>query len=116
MHEFAITQSIVDVAIRTAEQHQARRLLEVHVSIGSLTGIVEESLRFYFEAISRGTLAEGACLIVHPQLALAACPDCGHSTPVDPPFTLFCPRCGSDRVRVHGGDALVVERVEISLE
>ena len=64
MHELGITQSIVDIAARTARDQGAERIVSVTVEIGSLSGVIPDAVEFCFEACSQGTLLEGSRLLI----------------------------------------------------
>ncbi len=113
MHEFAVTQSLVEIALDAAQQSGAQRLTAVHVVVGNLTGIVEDSMRFYYEALVQGTPAEGAVLHVELRTAVATCRRCGRHHAVAPPLDPFCPECGAAELSVEGGHELLVDRIEI---
>ena len=53
-------QSALDLALEQAQAAGAQRLLRVRLRIGALSGVVPEALTFAFEALTPGTLAEGA--------------------------------------------------------
>lgn len=111
MHEFSITQSIVDITLETARQHGDARVVEVQLVIGTLTGIVDDSLRFYFEALTQSTPAEGARVAIEREEAIATCARCGYSAAVEPPFDALCPQCLELTLKVEGGNALTVQRI-----
>jgi hypothetical protein len=58
MHELAVTESIVKIVAHHAEQADARRVLRIHLVVGELSSIVDDSVQFYFDYLSQGTLAE----------------------------------------------------------
>lgn len=120
MHEFAVTQKVVEIALDIARDaapdHAPARITAVRVRVGNLTGIAEESMRFYFEAITPGSLAEGAELAVVKDAAVATCRACAWSGEVAPPLDPACPRCGQWALDVMGGRDLLVESIELSLE
>ncbi len=64
MHELGITQSIVDIAVRTALEQGATRVRSVTVEIGELAGVVADSVAFCFEACRAGDPARG-CRVDH---------------------------------------------------
>ncbi|WP_376791244.1 hydrogenase maturation nickel metallochaperone HypA [Thermoflexus sp.] len=113
MHELAITQGILSVVLEAAEAAGARRVLTVDLIVGALTGYVDESIRFYFDLLSRGTLAEGAALRIRRELGEGRCQACGARFPVEPPLTPVCPLCGSPQIQVEGGTRCLVERIEV---
>ena len=61
MHELSITQSVVEICEQNAG---GRRVLSVTLEVGGLSGIVPDAVEFCFEACTRGTLLEGAKLII----------------------------------------------------
>ncbi len=113
MHELSITQGILDVALAAAAEAGARRILAIDMVVGELTGFVDDSIRFYFEWLSRHTPAEGAELRIHRRPAQGLCGECGHVFAVTVPLLPGCPVCGSGLVRVSGGHELHIASIEI---
>ena len=113
MHELPVTQGILDVVIQTAEAHRARRITDIFLVIGDLTSIVDDSVQFYFDVLSKNTLAEGAKLHFRREAATATCLDCAHQWTMKPPLWPECPQCGGARVRVSGGREFYVESIEV---
>lgn len=112
MHELPVAQSILDIAIRHAEQACATRVTDLYLVIGELSSIVDESIQFYWDIISRGTMTEGATLHFERIPLQMVCFDCGE--PYHPaPGTLACPSCGGDRVHVAGGDEFRLDAIDI---
>lgn len=62
MHEMALTESIVEIALEEARKQGARRVVRVFVDVGALSHVEPEALEFCFSAIASGTAAEGAKL------------------------------------------------------
>ena len=113
MHELPVTQAILDTALVAAQQAGGQRILAIDLVIGELSGIVDDSVQFYFDILSQGTPAQGAQLRFQRQPARAACPDCGHTYNVTAPLAPFCPVCGGARVQVSGGRQFFLESIEI---
>ncbi len=113
MHELPVTQGILDVAIEAAQNAGARRITSIDLVVGDLSSIVDDSVQFYWEILSKGTIAEGAVLHFRREPAAAACLDCGHEWHVTPPIMPKCPNCGSARITVTGGRAFFVESIEV---
>lgn len=108
MHELGIARSIAAIVLDRAE---GRPVTRVGLEVGSLAAVVPESIQFCFEVCVRGTLAEGAALVVTEVQARAVCRDCSHRFDVgqwlDP-----CPRCGSLVLDRQGGDEIAVIEIE----
>lgn len=113
MHELPVTQAILDTALRAARQAGGQRIVAIDLVIGELSGIVDDSVQFYFDILSQGTAAAGAVLRFQRQPARAVCSDCGHGYNAAPPLAPFCPLCGSLRVQVSGGRQFTLESIEI---
>ena len=112
MHEMAVTQSILDIAVQHAERNGAARVTALNLVIGQLSSIVDDSVQFYWDMISKDTVCQGAVLNFERIPAQMTCLDCGHT------YTLSrgleaCPECVGFRVRVVSGDEFRLESIEV---
>ena len=112
MHELAITQSILDIALEHARKAGATRIGRINLVIGEMTGVAEECFRFYIGVVSRGTAAEEAELAVRRVPITARCRNCAEHFEVRD-FRWTCPRCQSTGSDIIGGKELFVESIEI---
>lgn len=110
MHELAITEGILKVAVNAAA---GRRVRTITMVIGALSSVVDDSVQFYFDFLSRESLAEGASLHFRRVPATASCLDCNTTSEVTPPLPLGCLNCASPRLRISGGDQFLVESIEV---
>ncbi len=113
MHEMALAESMLEIVERTARANGATRVKGVWLEIGALSHVAPDALRFCFDAVTRGSLAEGAALEIVATPGAAWCMPCGETVPLarvgDP-----CPRCGSYQLTVSQGDAMRVREIEIA--
>jgi hydrogenase nickel incorporation protein HypA/HybF len=116
MHELPITQSILSVALDTAQQHGSQRITAINLVIGEMTSIVDDSVQFYFDILSKDTAAEGAALTFRREPATATCLDCRYQSAVKPPIMPLCPDCGSTRLVVSGGQEFFIESIDVDDE
>jgi hydrogenase nickel incorporation protein HypB len=100
MHELPITEGILKIATEAAE---GRRITTIHLLVGELSSIVDDSVQFYFDILSKGTTAEGAVLDFQRRPATLTCSDCGQSFQVRAPLPAACPHCGGTKLQVTGG-------------
>ena len=112
MHELAITESILEIALRHAEQAAAASVVNIYLVIGKLSSVIDDSVQFYWDMISNGTIAEGAQLHFQRLPAEFLCRDC--QTQYTPPEGQFaCITCGSTRVQVVKGDEFFIEAIDV---
>ena len=62
MHELPVTESILENTLRHARGAKAVGVTDVYLVIGQLSSIIDDSVQFYWDMISEGTIAEGASL------------------------------------------------------
>jgi hydrogenase nickel incorporation protein HypA/HybF len=112
MHEVGITNSIIEICEDNARRHGAQVIRSVTVEIGELSGVVPDAVEFCFEACSKGTLLEGAQLIINRIPALGRCTECHTECPLET-TTFTCPSCSSLTLQRIQGDELRVKEMEI---
>ncbi len=112
MHEMSIAQGIVDIAIDIANEHNSQEIKAIHLQLGVMAGVVEESLLFCFAAITKGTIAEGAVLEIEKIPLTARCLDCHHSFDVEG-YVFQCPLCKSRSVTTETGREMRVTSIDI---
>ena len=87
MHELSITQSILSIALEKANVVQAKRVTKINLTIGELSGIVDECVQFCFDFLSKDTIAAEASLCFHQPPTQLQC--CQHSIRVPILFLFF---------------------------
>jgi hydrogenase nickel incorporation protein HypA/HybF len=109
MHELSITQSVVEICEKNAG---GRRVLAVTLELGELSGIVPDAVEFCFEACTKGTLLEGARLIINRVAPKGTCRECGSEFPVNAYYD-SCPSCGGYTVELMRGEEMRVKELEV---
>jgi hydrogenase nickel incorporation protein HypA/HybF len=113
MHELAVTEGVLEIALRHAEAAHATRILEIHLVVGRLSSIVDDSVQFYWNIIAAGTIAEGARLTFTRTPATLRCTACGAAFTLADQQEFRCPTCGSRDIYVTGGDDLRLDHLEV---
>lgn len=112
MHEFSIVQHIVEIAVESARTNGAERIHAVEVEVGQASGVVKEAMEFAWEAAGKGTLLEGATLVITTVPLRVACRNCRTAYQ---PADLFdvCPCCGKVSPEIVTGNELRVVAIEV---
>ena len=112
MHELAVTQSILDISLRHAEEANAVKITDINLVIGQFSSIIDDSVQFYWDIVANRTIAQGATLHFQRIPGEMTCQSCGHIfRPTDRAFA--CPSCGSGFVRISRGDEFRVDSLDI---
>jgi hydrogenase nickel incorporation protein HypA/HybF len=110
MHELSLSGAIVNTVVKHAA---GRPVSVVSMRIGALRQVVPDTLEFYFEFVSRGTVCEGARLEQELIPARLRCASCQREWEIDLPI-FMCPGCGSGgSVEVASGEEFEVESIEV---
>jgi hydrogenase nickel incorporation protein HypA/HybF len=108
MHELAITQNIVDLVSKAAQNRRVRRIT---IEVGALAGVMSDAIAFCFDEVAKGTHVEGAALDIRHIEGRVRCDDCGTELRA-PDFLVRC-SCGSTRLTWLEGQELNVKSMEI---
>lgn len=115
MHELPVTENILEISLRHAQEQQASRITDIHLVVGELSSIVDDSVQFYWDLISEGTIAQGAHLHFTRLPITLHCLNCDHHySPQNEDFA--CPQCSSERVELEQGEEFYLDSIEIERE
>ena len=114
MHELSVMSYLLETVEAQAAQHGAHKVLAVNVVMGDRASMVDDSLLFYFDLLTPGTLAEGAHLNVRRTAMRFCCERCeAEYSPRGADFG--CPTCGTVGRVTDDGSELLIESIEIDL-
>jgi hydrogenase nickel incorporation protein HypA/HybF len=112
MHELSIAGYLLEAVSAHAQQIGARRVLAINLIVGERAGVADDSLRFSFELLASGTLAENAQINTrHTPLRFHCDPCADDYAPEGEDFR--CPRCGTVGQVADNGSGLVIESIEV---
>ena len=112
MHEMSICEGILQVLELEAGRQGFQRVKGVWLEIAPLAGVEAEALRFCFDAVVRGTLAEHAQLAIIETPGQGVCLQCSQMVPVRQRYDP-CPLCGGYGVRITRGEELRIKELEV---
>ncbi|MDE7548756.1 hydrogenase maturation nickel metallochaperone HypA [Acetobacter fabarum] len=112
MHEMSLCESLLDVIEESARREGFTKVTCVRVEVGRFAGVELSAMRFGFEVVARGTVAEGAGLDFVDVPGSAWCFDCGQTVTLgnrlDP-----CSKCGGVRLQPSGGMEIRLKDMEV---
>lgn len=118
MHELSVAKQLVDLAIETAREHEAKSIDGLTLAIGRATHLNPDQLRFCVQTVADGTPAADADVTVETVAPRARC-DCGWTgepATVDDAVTYVpdptCPDCG-DRVELTRGRGCRLASIDV---
>ena len=111
MHEIAVAQRMVEIALRAADENSGGRIVVVRLLLGELTCVQQETLAFAFSVAARGTLAEGCRLEIVRVPGRLRCRTCQSEEERE----LFdpCSACGDVGGEVLQGRELRLETIDL---
>lgn len=115
MHELSVTTSILEIALRHAEQANAAQVTDVYLVIGQMASIVDDSVQFYWDMISENTLAASAQLHFRRIPAELECQACGHHYHLGD-TEMVCPNCNHLGFKFVAGNEFYVEAIGVEAQ
>lgn len=112
MHEMSLAESVREIVEEAARAHAARRVGRVRLEIGRLSQVEVDAMRFAFDVVMRGSLADGAALEIVESPGTAWCMRCSQQVEIAQRGDA-CPSCGSYQLQVTGGERMRVIDLEI---
>ncbi len=112
MHEFSIVESLLALVLEHAEKAEAERVVSVNLVVGELSGVVQEAVEFYWNFLTKETIASQSELIFKHVPAQLRCRKCGEVF-YSSEHGYVCPKCGDRQVDIVAGRELYIESLEV---
>lgn len=113
MHEMSLCEGIRGVIEDQARAHKVSRITRVRLEIGRFAGVEKRALEFAFDVVMRGSVAEGATLVMIDLPGRAMCYDCMKEVGIDDRLDP-CPDCGGGKLMPVAGDELRIKDLEVA--
>lgn len=113
MHEMALAEGVLQIVEDTIRSEQCSRVAVIRLEIGALSHVEPDAMRFCFDAVIRGTVAEGAKLEIDTAPGCGWCHNCAKTVPM-PSLIAACPDCGGYQLQVTGGQDMRVKDMEVN--
>jgi hydrogenase nickel incorporation protein HypA/HybF len=109
MHEMALAEGILSVALEAAQEQRVRR---IQLQAGVLQHVTANSLQFCFQLVAADTPAAEAVVEIAELPVELRCTRCATETVLrTPPFQ--CRQCGAFDVEVVSGEQVLVDAIEL---
>ena len=113
MHEMSLAEGVLQLIEDAARQQPFATVRTVWLEIGELSGVEPEAMVFCFDAVTRGSIAQGARLEIIRLPGTGWCMACARTVPMTEVFG-ECPVCGGHQVQVTGGTEMRVKELEVT--
>jgi len=108
----SLCEGILQVIEGEKEKQAFTRVKNVCLEIGVLAGVEIESLIFSFDAVTRGSVAEGAKLKIVKLPGQAWCMQCSQQVDIEQRFDQ-CSNCESYQLQVTSGEEMRIKELEV---
>ena len=115
MDERELANSVVEIVDRAAYRNGVHHVSCVHIAIGGRRGLDLETLDAAFQTVARGTVAEGARLLVRVLPVTRRCHNCGTNFEAAA-SDCECPHCGHPHTDPITGEEVRVLDMEVEEE
>ena len=112
MHEISLMESVVALIEDERRKQGFSRVRAIRLKVGTLGHAEPEALRFCFDAVTSGTVADGARLEIETVFEAGWCSACRQTVPLEERFS-SCLLCGNSYVRVTAGTELRLAELEV---
>jgi hydrogenase nickel incorporation protein HypA/HybF len=109
MHEFSLTQNILDTALKSAN---SKRIVKVNLLIGPFCEDREQSIQFYWRDLAKDTPGEGAQLHFQHVTVDMKCIECGGTFSLEDDRSI-CMYCQSNHSELLGKDEVKLENIDV---
>lgn len=116
MHELSIVEALIEQVEVEVDRAAARgRIARLKLSIGRLSGVNPDAVRFAFELLTPGTRLAHATLEIDEPRAVCHCAACGAETEIEG-LSLSCPACQAGDITIDGGREMLLETIDVDEE
>jgi hydrogenase nickel incorporation protein HypA/HybF len=112
MHEMSIALNIIDIAHEEALRADAKKINEIEIEIGSISGVEISALEFSLDLAVKNTFLENAQRKIIPVQAKAECLECNSIFSLTT-FYEPCPNCQSLTINILQGKELRIKSINV---
>ncbi|UYO64359.1 hydrogenase maturation nickel metallochaperone HypA [Acetobacterium wieringae] len=115
MHETVVTKEIFESVLLHAEKNNAIKVVSVNLRVGELSDLSEKWIQQFYDYFSKGTIAEGAKIVIKRSPIILQCDSCkaNYVVKIEKIKDSHCPECGCDKANMVAGHEYYIGGIEI---
>ncbi len=110
MHEMTLARNILEIVYDYVPENNLGSVASVELNIGILSNVLNDSLRFCFNALIENTPLASAKLKINSLPVKIKCLDCSSITE-SRDFIFTCSFCSGNNIEVQGGNELHISGI-----
>lgn len=112
MHELSLLENVREILEEHAQMQNFQRVEDITLEIGALSCVEIDALKFAFESVMKGSLAEKALLHFKKIEGLGHCKKCDKLTEMEMLYDV-CKHCGYAPVEVVAGLEMKITELKV---
>ncbi len=112
MHEYTIVQSLIESCEEHVSENNAKKVTQVILKIGVLSGIEIDQLQIAFDTFKSNTVCDEAQLVINIQKIKILCKNCNNEQELET-NEFHCPKCKSFELKVLDGEEMFLMSLEL---
>lgn len=112
MHELSIAQNIIEIIKDNVSDKELPEVRKVMIDLGEISGVVQESLEFCFNAVKEESNLNNAILEIKKIPFVLFCNACKSETHNNNGLRL-CEKCGSADTKIISGTEMKITQIEL---
>ena len=112
MHELAVTKGLLKICLEEGEKHKIKKIRKINIKVGELTDLLPACIEYYFNIVSKDTIAENTKINVEKIPVEIKCNECGYSVVLGK-NNYVCPKCKGIVYEITKGKEFYLDTMEV---
>ena len=112
MHELAVTKGLLKICLEEGEKHKIKKIRKINIKVGELTDLLPACIEYYFNIVSKDTIAENTKINVEMIPVEIKCNECGYSGVLGK-NNYVCPKCKGIVYEITKGKEFYLDTMEV---
>lgn len=112
MHELAVTKGLLKICLEEGEKHKIKKIRKINIKVGELTDLLPACIEYYFNIVSKDTIAENTKINVEKIPVEIKCNECGYIGVLGK-NNYVCPKCKGIVYEITKGKEFYLDTMEV---